>query len=456
MDASETMTDGDGGYGALVEAFLGHRRDTPVLLQHFCEARPADARGPALRALMLTLLARRELHLPAQEAAAEAARLFDNSGGDLPERAFVQAASAAAHGAWPAAIDRLEQVISLDPLNTMAIKLSHAFRFMLGDKAGMRYSITRALRAIPEDHSHYGYLLGCAAFAAEENGDFSAAERMGHRAVLCQPCDAWGLHAVSHVHEMTGRFEDGIRWIETHRGTFETCNNFGGHLFWHLALFKLEQGAIGEVYALYDQHIRAEKTDDFRDVANGAALLMRLELLGHPVGDRWEELADKAEARLSDRSYVFADLHYMLALMGARRSQGLAAYAQSFLAMPASVSCQSELARREGARVGAALAAYAAGDMRRAVTDLRSARSGLSRIGGSDAQRDIFEMILIDATLKAGQDDLARRLLNERLDGRGGVNRFAQTRLHRLAQQPSGPRGFLALEAALAFARPAH
>ncbi len=68
---------------------------------------------------------------------------------------------------------------------------------------------------------------------------------------------------------------------------------------------------------LYDEEIRAEPTDDYRDIANGASLLARLELAGIPVGSRWEELAAKAEARIEDRRLVFADLHYLLALIGA-------------------------------------------------------------------------------------------------------------------------------------------
>ena len=121
-------------------------------------------------------------------------------------------------------------------------------------------------------------------------------KRSAARRLRVEPRDAWGLHAVSHVHEMTGRTEDGIRWIEGQRDRgFRHCNNFGGHLFWHLALFKLERGAVAEVFELYDRKIRHDKTDDFRDIANGASLLMRLELDGHAVGTRWEELADKAE-----------------------------------------------------------------------------------------------------------------------------------------------------------------
>jgi hypothetical protein len=65
----------------------------------------------------------------------------------------------------------------------------------------------------------------------------------------------------------------------------------------------LDLGEYDAALALYDADIRAEKTDDYRDISNGASLLSRLELEGVDVGDRWEELADLSEpGRRTDAS----------------------------------------------------------------------------------------------------------------------------------------------------------
>jgi hypothetical protein len=40
------------------------------------------------------------------------------------------------------------------------------------------------------------------------------------------------------------------------------------------------------------------------------------------------------------------------------------------------------------------------------------------RIGGSRAQRDVFEQTLLSAYLHAGRDDEASRMLRRRLEGR--------------------------------------
>lgn len=440
---------------ALTQAFLAHGRETPVLLQQWLDAEPASWRAHATKAMMLTLLAKRELRAPAQEISARAVDLLPPcpSGG---ERAFVEAASAAAHGAWWAAIDQLEAVIRDNPADTLAIKLSHAFRFMLGDKAGLLRSIEQALQALPADHPDHGFMLGCHAFALEENGHYAAAEQVGRRAVAMEPRDAWGLHAVSHVHEMTGRVDDGIRWIEGRDHVFGACNNFGGHLFWHLALFKLEKGQVGEVLALYDEKIRSEKTDDFRDIANAASLLSRLGLEGVDVGSRWEELADKAEVRLDDRSLVFADLHYLLALLGAGRQEAAARLADSLAGTAPAHASQGLAARRAGRLVARGLLAFQNSRTGEALDHLLPARASLVLIGGSDAQRDVFEQVLIESALRSGESQLARSILSKRLAERGGQNRFASDRLGRLMQAEARPRGILAVAAALAFAQPAH
>lgn len=448
---TDDCLDCSGAERALTEAFLAHARETPDLLKRWQDAEPDSARAHATKAMMLTLLARRELRRPAQDLAARAVALVP-PGAAAGERAFAEAASAAAHGAWWAATDQLEIAIRARPGDTLSIKLSHALRFMLGDKPGLLRSIERALHALPAGHPDYGFMLGCHAFALEENGHYAAAEQTGRRAVAMEARDAWGLHAVSHVHEMTGRTDDGIRWIEGRDWQFRHCNNFGGHLFWHLALFKLEKGQVGEVLALYDQKIRAEKTDDFRDIANAASLLSRLGLDGHDVDERWEELADKAEARLEDRSLVFADLHYLLALIGAGRREAASRLARSLASEMPGHGSQALPARRAGAGIAQGLLAFQAGRVDEALGHFLPARAQLGLIGGSDAQRDVFEQVVIESALRSGETRLARSILSRRLAERGGRNRFASDRLQRMLNSGPRPRGVMALASALAFA----
>lgn len=450
MSAGQHAVDpGCGSYQDFVSAYLGHKQDVARRLADFIAAEPANPRGPAARAILLATLARSELADPSQASASESARLLAEGAFSLADRAFVEAASHASTGLWREAIAALDRATRLDPSDTLSIKMSHALRFMLGDVKGMLGTIEWSLARLPRDHTHRGFLLGCRAFALEENGHYAEAERSGREAIQLRPDDAWGLHAIGHVYEMTGRIDDGIRLIESHESTIRGANNFGGHLFWHLALFRLEQGDIAAALALYDREIRREKTDDFRDIANAASLLMRIELLGHPVGNRWDELADKSEERIDDRSLLFADLHYILALMGSGRQSKAQKLAKSMQILAPRSFAQEPAWHQAGMTIGAGLSAFIDGDMSKAYSYLVDLKLPAQVIGGSHAQRDILEQITIEAGLHAGAESEISARLSRRLAMRGGVNRFAETRLAKLATKARPRRGLAQILAAL-------
>ena len=80
------------------------------------------------------------------------------------------------------------------------------------------------------------------------------------------------------------------------------------------------------------------------------------------------------------------------------------------------------------------LNAFSEGRYHDAFTDLAAARPDMQTIGGSHAQRDIFERMTIDAGLRAGHIDQAEAILSERLKQRAGhEDRFTATRFASMA-----------------------
>ncbi len=69
---------------------------------------------------------------------------------------------------------------------------------------------------------------------------------------------------------------------------------------------------------------------------------------------------------------------------------------------------------------------------------LGGALDGLMAIGGSHAQRDLFEQVHIESLVRAGERTKATRLLEQRLARRGGVNAFALRRLAGAGDRSSG------------------
>ncbi len=417
-------------WDATVLAVLRHGRETPDRLAETLDLAPDFALGWAAKGLFTLLLGRRELQAPAREAHARALAALERAGGTRRERAYVRALGEWLAGSPTGAVARLEAALAETPQDPLAVKLDHAIRFVLGDRRGMLRMAEAARPAFGPDHPHAGYVAGCLAFAREEAGDYAAAERAGRAALEIAPDDAWGLHAVAHVYDMTARTEAGIAWLEGQSDRWAHCNNFGAHCWWHLALFHLDRGETDRVLALYDTRVRAERTDDYRDIANAASLLARLEIEGADVGTRWEELAALAAGRVEDGAVVFADLHYLLALEGGERRAEADRLIERLAADAARCDHDMhEVAAVAGHPAALGLAAFRAGRHDLAFERLRAARGALQAVGGSHAQRDVFSRLMIEAGIRAGLWDAAEAELRARAERRGAEDGFTERRL---------------------------
>lgn len=408
----------------VLAGFLAHARSVPDDLACVIEADPSFAQAHAARGLFSLSLARSEM-VP---VAREALKLARQGRSNEREAAYVDALALWLEGNPAGAANRLDLLLRAFPGDAFAMKLVQAIRFMLGDAKGMLRSLQQIAPAYAGDHVARGYHDGCRAFALEEIGDYGSALTHGTRAVEREPRDAWGLHAVAHVHDMMAAPRDGLHWLDTHSHVLDHCNNFAGHVWWHRALMHLELGEHDAALALYDAEVRALKTDDFRDVANASSLLARLSLEDVDVADRWDELADIGEARAEDDTYTFADLHTMLSLSGGSRP---AARARMIAAMHGAdrATHHGRIASDPGVALAQGIDAFAEGEYRRAHKLLFGTADALPTIGGSHAQRDVFFRILIEAALRAGSFGDARTLLVQRRLQRGGhVDAFDRAR----------------------------
>jgi len=415
-------------WNATVGAFLAHGKETPVHLDQALQHDPQFALGHAARGLFCLLLGRKELVTTAKDCLTIAKTSLKERGGVDREQAVVRSLSAWLNG-WPSeSAEILDTALRQHPRDALLLKLVHAIRFVMGDAAGMRHSIETVFPEYDPTHPSFGYVLGCRSFALEETGDYRMAETVGREGLEYAPDDAWGLHSVAHVHDMTGRMEEGIKWLENQPDGWAHCNNFGYHVWWHLALMYLDRGDISRVLSLYDEEIRRDHTDDYRDISNGVSLLMRLELEGVNVGHRWEELAQLSDKRAEDGCNVFADLHYLLALLNGGKRLGAERLMKSLHTTSAADGDLARIAKDAGQPAALGLEQFRLGNYGSAFMHLNTARSNMPRIGGSHAQRDVFERMTIDAGIRAGLAADAQKLLNERMKLRGALDRYAEQR----------------------------
>ncbi|MEL6774122.1 MAG: tetratricopeptide repeat protein [Pseudomonadota bacterium] len=420
-----------------VQGFLAHDRRTADRLGAVLTGAPDFALGHALKGLFLMLLGRSELSSAAKACLAEARRASLAAPQPEPERtaALMEALAAYVAGRPSLAVARLGQWLEQAPQDVLVFKLDHAIRFVLGDRRGMLAMSRQTLSSLDRDHVFAGYVLGCHAFALEENGAYAEAEQAGCAGLEQAADDAWGLHAVAHVYDMTARADTGVTWLKTRTDAWAHCNNFGEHVWWHLALFHLDRGEYEAVMDLYDTRIRAEHTDDYRDISNGAAMLARLEIEGIDVGDRWEELSALSENRVEPTCVVFADLHYHMALEAAGK-RGAADRMIARLAEDAGRAEHDmhEVAAIAGVPMARGLTAFRAGHYGEAFTLMRGCRGDLQKAGGSHAQRDVFSRLMIEAGIRAGDYTGAEAELAARTARRGAEDGFTARRREAIAR----------------------
>jgi hypothetical protein len=329
------------------------------------------------------------------------------------EKAHVAALGHLVQGQWHEASRILEDIAIDSPRDALALQVGHQIDFFTGNARMLRDRIGRALPAWEKGMPGYHAILGMQAFGLEEMGDYARAESFGREAVGIEPRDGWAQHAVAHVMEMQSRQRDGIAWMSTNPEAWSRESFLQVHNWWHLALFHYDLGEVDEVLRLYDGPIYGARSTLALNMVDASAILWRLHLGGIDVGDRWAALATNWMPKGAG-NYAFNDAHAMMAFVGA----GLEAPARILLETQREAMRGNDdnaaFTRDVGHPLTCAIKAFGEDDYDEAVRLIRPIRSIAHRFGGSHAQRDVIDLTLIEAALRAGDTALARALTAER------------------------------------------
>jgi hypothetical protein len=156
--------------------------------------------------------------------------------------------------------------------------------------------------------------------------------------------------------------------------------------------------------------------------------LWRLSLAGQTgLEPHWRDMAAYGEKYFPQAGAHFADVHYALA--------------GAMIGSDALETRMAQLEEREAAgrlapgrtaiELCRGIKAFADGDNDSAIRLLEPAITELARIGGSHAQRELWEDTLIVACLRAGHGDKAARRISARLDRRPSARDQAWSRAAR-------------------------
>jgi predicted Zn-dependent protease len=247
---------------------------------------------------------------------------------------------------------------------------------------------------------------------AQERGELDDAERFAARALDLDPTGSVGAHPMAHVYFERGDHRAGVAWLEDWLATADDAAEFTTHLHWHAALHHLALGDTDEVLARYrDRLCRPEP----RSMVDRTSMLWRLQMRG-VVDPGVDPSAAGYPRPLRDSvdmiPVTFFAVHVALGLAALGDSDSLRRLAET------ADSAKTPGAAKFVSPIALALAERVEGDFGAAATRLLPLADELTLVGGSHAQREVFEDTLIDSLIRSGRHEEASTRLQERLDRR--------------------------------------
>ena len=411
-----------------LDMMLTQRGDAVAEVEQMLVDDPESAIGHCLRAALIVRAdsAAARSTLAASIAAIEAAIPNDDS----PVRSHAVAARAWLDGD-PTGAAALYDAILVDwPHDVLALAVAHALDFHLGRRRSMLDRIAKVLPQWTAEVPGYASVLAMYAFALEENGQYRRAEKMARRSLALDSGHPGAIHVVAHVMEMQGRFREGLLFLTANEAAWSEGTGLSVHLAWHCALFHLEANDLKSTLAIYDERI-ATTGNEMSSLADGSALLWRLQLQSADVSERWRQLADRWASHNLAEARPFYAVHAMMAFAAAGRTATALRLIES---MPHTVIHEASSLIPEEALAPPlceALLAFAHGDYGECVRRLKQVRRISYRCGGSLVQCDVIHLTLTEAALRARRGRLARALVAERLarNPASWLNRFLRQRL---------------------------
>lgn len=255
-------------------------------------------------------------------------------------------------------------------------------------------------------------------WAHAENGQVKLGRALVQRAYELRNDNANAVHALSHAMFEGGAGEDAEALIAGWLPGYDRTGLLHGHIAWHAALAALERGDAGRALAIYADHVQPSVSAGvpINVVSDAASLLWRLQAYGHPVpAGLWKAAAAYARRVFPKAGFAFVDVH--MALLEAATGDR-ATIEQRVEALTGLVAAGSLAAGPVVPAICRAALSFAEEDYAGCVRILEPVAAEVVRIGGSGAQREMVQDMLLVALMRSGAAAKARELLDRRLHRR--------------------------------------
>ena len=375
--------------------------------------------GFALAHADLAFMQFQALALPEAKASAEKAREL-MPGVTLRERRHIDVISLFINGENHKATAAVNQHFQEFPLDALLLRLAQRLYIQGCTGAGVPDYPPLFYMLMKDVESHYGEdwaFTGQFAWANHEIGRMAEGLRLAERSLDLNPANAVAVHSVAHVFFETNRNDEGAGFLGSWLDGFDRRASYRVHLSWHQALFQLAMGRYNQALGWYETEIRpAVVAKRYASLADSASLIWRMHIYGDTAPKApWEELTALAAPAAAKPGPAFRDAHAALAFTAAGDEASFDKLVDGLQAMANNgdaTASEATLPLVKG------IGAFGQGDYTEAVRFLEPVFPQLTRVGGSHAQRQVFEDTVLEAFLRAEEFDKAGDMLRARLSQR--------------------------------------
>jgi tetratricopeptide (TPR) repeat protein len=345
------------------------------------------------------------------------------SGATRRERQQIEAISRWIKGQGRESITLIKEHLADFPRDGLLLRLAHRL-YMLGcSGAGSPNFPPEYLALLQGVEAHCSddwAFLAEYAFAHHETGQLDAAMDLAQRSLDMNPINAVACHSMTHVHFERGDAASGEGFLGAWLQAFDAPATSFVHLSWHLALFELAQGKYQETLERYENFIRPSVVAKSMSTLNdSASLLWRLQLYcGAPPPKPWEEVLTIAAPAAERPGAAFRDAHAALAFAAGGDHEAMAKMTDR---LRKAAEDGNSFAKEIVLPLVNGIEAFAQERYTEAVAFFEPVFPSLVRVGGSHAQREVFEDTMLEAYIRAGQCEKAEHMLRTRLNQRDSV-----------------------------------
>lgn len=341
--------------------------------------------------------------------------------GDERERSHVEVLSLAIQGQSVKALERALAHADRWPRDVVILSLPLG-AFGLLAFSGMADHDQARVDLCERHAAHFAsddwWFLTYRGWSHAENGNVAHGRDLTQRGFDLRPQNANAAHALSHAMYEGGANDEADRLIQAWLPTYDRSGILHGHIAWHAALAALEQGDTERALAIYGEHVQPSVStgNAVNVVSDTASFLWRLQAYGHQVPEGlWQAAATYSAPYFRSAGFAFADVHMALLAAAAGDKEGLEQRVSALMAM---IEAGTLAAGPVVPAICCAALAFADGDYAGCARILEPVASEVVRVGGSGAQRELVEDMLLLALMRSGEAARAGALLDRRLHRR--------------------------------------